>query len=83
VDLDWNAVSASAAEMEMRVQLLVGLETSTDTPWACWYFWRHELHIAGSRFAIFYGLRRFNKGKEQPFGALIGVLNGILQMPRR
>jgi hypothetical protein len=31
-------------------------------------------------FRHFYGLRRFNKGKDKPFGAVIGVLNGILQM---
>jgi 5'-3' exonuclease len=31
-------------------------------------------------FRHFYGLRRFNKGKDAPFGAVIGVLNGILQM---
>src|ERR1700748_1252218 len=31
-------------------------------------------------FRHFYGLRRFNKGKDKPFGAAAGVLNGILQM---
>src|SRR5579872_805707 len=31
-------------------------------------------------FRHFYGLRRFNKGKDRPFGAVIGVLNTILQM---
>src|SRR4029434_8477204 len=31
-------------------------------------------------FRHFYGLRRFNKGKDAPFGAVIGVLNGALQM---
>ena len=31
-------------------------------------------------FRHFYGLRSFNKGKDKPFGATIGVLNGILQM---
>lgn len=31
-------------------------------------------------FRHFYGLRTFNKGKDKPFGAVIGVLNGILQM---
>jgi 5'-3' exonuclease len=31
-------------------------------------------------FRHFYGLRRFNKGKDKPFGAVVGVLNGILQM---
>ena len=31
-------------------------------------------------FRHFYGQRSFNKGKDKPFGAVIGVLNGILQM---
>ena len=31
-------------------------------------------------FRHFYGLRRFNKGKDKPFGAVSGLLNGILQM---
>src|SRR5579872_7171675 len=31
-------------------------------------------------FRHFYGLRRFNKGKDRPFGAVVGVLNTILQM---
>ena len=31
-------------------------------------------------FRHFYGLRRFNKGNDKPFGAVIGVLNGVLQM---
>src|SRR5678816_813842 len=31
-------------------------------------------------FRHFYGLRRFNEGKDAPFGAVIGVLNGVLQM---
>ena len=31
-------------------------------------------------FRHFYGLRRFNKGKDKPFGAVVGVLNGVLQM---
>jgi 5'-3' exonuclease len=31
-------------------------------------------------FRHFYGLRRFNKGKDEPFGAVIGVLNTVLQM---
>ncbi|HEX6160455.1 MAG TPA: 5'-3' exonuclease H3TH domain-containing protein, partial [Thermoanaerobaculia bacterium] len=28
----------------------------------------------------FYGLRRFNKGKDAPFGAVVGVLRTVLQM---
>jgi 5'-3' exonuclease len=31
-------------------------------------------------FRHFYGLRRFTKGKDRPFGAVVGVLNGTLQM---
>jgi 5'-3' exonuclease len=31
-------------------------------------------------FRHFYGQRRFNKGKDAPYGAVIGVLNTILQM---
>ncbi|RZI97157.1 MAG: flap endonuclease [Haliea sp.] len=31
-------------------------------------------------FRHFHGQRRFNKGKDAPFGALAGVLNGVLEM---
>jgi 5'-3' exonuclease len=31
-------------------------------------------------FRHFYGQRRYNKGKDSPFGAVVGVLNGVLQM---
>jgi 5'-3' exonuclease len=31
-------------------------------------------------FRHFYGLRRFTKGEDRPFGAVIGVLNTVLQM---
>jgi 5'-3' exonuclease len=31
-------------------------------------------------FRHFYGLRRFNKGEDRPFGAVIGVLHTVLQM---
>jgi len=31
-------------------------------------------------FRHFYGLRRFNKGVDKPFGAVVGVLNTVLQM---
>jgi 5'-3' exonuclease len=31
-------------------------------------------------FRHFYGQRSFNKGKDKPFGALVGVLNSVLQM---
>src|ERR671927_1441623 len=31
-------------------------------------------------FRHFYGIRSFNKGDDPPFGAMIGVLNTVLQM---
>jgi len=31
-------------------------------------------------FRHFYGLRRFSKGEDRPFGAVVGVLNTVLQM---
>src|SRR5215510_4854117 len=31
-------------------------------------------------FRHFYGLRSFNKGKDKPFGATVGILTGVLQM---
>src|SRR6266567_2258849 len=31
-------------------------------------------------FRHFYGLRRFTKGKDRPFGAVVGVLQTVLQM---
>src|SRR2546421_1995284 len=31
-------------------------------------------------FRHFYGLRRFNKGVDRPYGAVVGVLHGVLQM---
>lgn len=31
-------------------------------------------------FRHFYGQRRFNEGRDKPFGAVIGVLNGVLQL---
>jgi len=31
-------------------------------------------------FRHFYGLRRFTKGQDRPMGAVVGVLNGVLQM---
>jgi len=31
-------------------------------------------------FRHFYGLRRFNKGKDRPYGAIVGVLQTVLQM---
>lgn len=31
-------------------------------------------------FRHFYGLRRFTKGEDRPYGGVVGVLNGVLQM---
>ena len=31
-------------------------------------------------FRHFYGLRRFNKGQDRPYGAVVGVLNTVLEM---
>jgi 5'-3' exonuclease len=31
-------------------------------------------------FRQFYGLRRFSKGDDKPYGAVVGVLNGLLRM---
>jgi 5'-3' exonuclease len=31
-------------------------------------------------FRHFYGLRRFNKGEDRPFGAVVGVLHTVLEM---
>ena len=40
----------------------------------------HLLDGTYELFRHFYGLRRFNKGKDAPFGAVIGVLHSVLQM---
>jgi 5'-3' exonuclease len=39
----------------------------------------HLLDGTYELFRHFYGLRRFNKGKDRPFGAVIGVLHTVLQ----
>ncbi|MGH2373404.1 MAG: 5'-3' exonuclease [bacterium] len=40
----------------------------------------HLLDGTYELFRHFYGLRRFNKGEDRPFGAVIGVLHMLLQM---
>ncbi|MGQ0568713.1 MAG: 5'-3' exonuclease [Armatimonadota bacterium] len=40
----------------------------------------HLLDGTYELFRQFYGLRRFNKGEDRPFGAVIGVLHSLLQM---
>jgi 5'-3' exonuclease len=41
------------------------------------------IHVVDGTYELyrhFYGLRRFNKGKDRPFGAVVGVLQSVLQM---
>lgn len=41
------------------------------------------VHLVDGTFELFrhfYGLRRFNKGKDAPFGAVVGVLGTVVQM---
>jgi 5'-3' exonuclease len=40
----------------------------------------HLLDGTYELFRHFYGLRRFNKGRDAPFGAVIGVLQTVVQM---
>jgi 5'-3' exonuclease len=40
----------------------------------------HLLDGTYELFRHFYGLRRFNKGRDAPFGAVLGVLHTVLQM---
>ena len=40
----------------------------------------HLLDGTYELYRHFYGLRSFNKGKDKPYGAVSGVLNGVLQM---
>ncbi len=40
----------------------------------------HLLDGTYELFRHFYGVRRFSKGEDPPFGAVIGVLNTVLQM---
>src|SRR5207248_9041546 len=44
---------------------------------------RMIVHVVDGTYELFrhfYGLRRFNKGKDKPFGAVVGVLQTVLQM---
>src|SRR5712675_3032874 len=41
------------------------------------------VHVVDGTYELyrhFYGLRRFNKGKDRPLGAVVGVLQSVLQM---
>jgi 5'-3' exonuclease len=40
----------------------------------------HLLDGTYELFRHFYGLRRFTKGEDRPFGAVVGVLNTVLQL---
>lgn len=40
----------------------------------------HLLDGTYELFRHFYGIRRFSKGEDRPFGAVVGVLNTVLQM---
>jgi 5'-3' exonuclease len=40
----------------------------------------HVLDGTYELFRHFYGLRRFNKGKDKPFGAVVGLLHSVLEM---
>jgi hypothetical protein len=40
----------------------------------------HLLDGTYELFRHFYGQRRFNKGKDAPFGAVTGVLHTVLEM---
>src|ERR1700681_5117552 len=41
------------------------------------------IHVVDGTYELFrhfYGMRRFNKSKDRPFGAVVGVLQTVLQM---
>src|SRR5262245_22381404 len=41
------------------------------------------IHLVDGTYELlrhFYGARRFNEGKDKPLGAVVGVLNTVLQM---
>src|SRR5260221_4522385 len=40
----------------------------------------HLIHCTDELFRHFHGLLRFTKGKDRPYGAVVGVLQTILQM---
>jgi 5'-3' exonuclease len=40
----------------------------------------HLLDGTYELFRHFYGLRRFNQGKDKPFGAVVGLLHSVLEM---
>ncbi|HEV8358650.1 MAG TPA: hypothetical protein VGQ17_17995 [Gemmatimonadales bacterium] len=40
----------------------------------------HLLDGTYELYRQFYGRRRFNKGEDQPYGAVLGVLHSVLEM---
>ena len=40
----------------------------------------HLLDGTYELFRHFYGLRRFTKGEDRPYGGVVGVLNTVLQL---
>ena len=45
--------------------------------------YRMVVHLIDGTYELFrhfYGLRRFNKGEDRPFAAVVGVLNAVLKM---
>jgi hypothetical protein len=47
----------------------------------CWT--RSDWHARGELiFRHFYGLRRFSKGVDRPYGAVVGVLRTVLGVAR-
>ena len=47
------------------------------------YLWRVIIDLIDGTYELFrhfHGLRRFTKGEDRPFGAVVGVLNGTLQL---
>src|SRR5690242_5785896 len=56
---------------------------AADPPWWPKGLARMMVHLLDGTYELFrhfYGQRRFNKGKDAPFGAVTGVLNTVLEM---
>ncbi len=56
------------------------LERATTTPYLDFNLIVHLVDGTYELFRHFYGLRRFNKGVDHPYGAVRGVLQTVLQM---
>src|SRR5688572_3505082 len=47
------------------------------------YYYSMIVHLIDGTYELFrhfYGQRSFNKGKDKPYGAAVGVLHGVLEM---